>query len=160
MTLSSLYTIHKTYYPDFKLKSSSYINVNSNLKESSNNHKVYHQNIRGLKGKIGQLSNTLYSELPNLLRINVHHLKDLEIDMSTEYYNLGAKFCKHQYKNGGVRIFVHESIDFNTIPTHNTCKEKDLEICAIKLNRPKIKTVIITIYRTPSGNYNNFLRKL
>jgi len=29
--------------------------------------------------------------------------------MSTEYYKLGAKFCRHQYKNGGVCITVHES---------------------------------------------------
>jgi len=55
---------------------------------------------------------------------------------------------------------VHESIDFNSIPTHNISKENDLEICGIKLNLPKIKTVITTIYRTSSGNHNYFLRKL
>jgi len=47
------------FYPNFKLHSPSYINANSPLKDSSNNFKVYHQNIRGLKGKISQLSNTL-----------------------------------------------------------------------------------------------------
>ena len=55
---------------------------------------------------------------------------------------------------------MHESIDFNTIATHNICIEKDLEICAAKLNLPKIKIVVITIYRTSSGNYNYFVRKL
>jgi hypothetical protein len=113
VTLSALHIIRKIYYPDFKPNSPLYINVNSPLKESSNNPKVYHQN----KGKTGQLSNILYSELPHLLCINMHHLKDLEIDMSTEYYNLGAKFCRHHYKNRGVYIFVHESIGFNAIPT-------------------------------------------
>ena len=88
--------------------------------------------MRGLKGKIRQLSNILYSELPHLLCITEHHLKDLEIDMmSVEYYKLCAKLCRHRYKNGGVCIFVHESTDFSTIPTHHTCKEKNLEICAI-----------------------------
>jgi len=130
-------------YPDFKLNPS-YINVKSTVKDISNNLKVYHQNIRGLKGKISQLSNILYSELPHLLCITEHYFKDLEIDMmSIENCKLGAKFCRHQYKNGGVCIFVHESIDFNTIPTHHICKEKDLEICAVKLNLPKIKVVII-----------------
>ena len=80
--------------------------------------------------------------------------------MSTEYYKLGAKFCRHQYKNGGVCVFVHESIDFNIIPTHHICKKKDLEICAVILNLPKIKTVIVTIYKSPTGNYVYFLRKL
>ena len=46
------------FYPDFKLNSSSYVNVNSPLKDSSNNLKVYHQNIRGVNGKISQLSTT------------------------------------------------------------------------------------------------------
>jgi len=55
---------------------------------------------------------------------------------------------------------VHESIDFDSIPTHHICKEKDLEICTIKLNLPKIKIVIVTTYRSPIGNCNYILRKL
>jgi len=91
------------------------------LKDSSKNLKVYHQNIRGLKGKLSQLSNILYSELPHLLYITEHHLIDLEIVMkSIIYFKLGAKFCRRQYKNGGVCIFVHDSIDFNTISTHHS----------------------------------------
>jgi len=62
--------------------------------------------------------------------------------------------------NGGVCIFVHESINFNTTPTHHICKEKYLEICTIKLNLPKIKIFIITICRSSTGNYNYCLRKL
>jgi len=38
---------------------------------------------------------------------------------------------------------VHESIDSISIPTRNICKEKDLELFAVKLNLPKIKVVII-----------------
>jgi hypothetical protein len=49
------------------------------------------------------------------------------------------------YKNGGVCIFERESIDFGVISTHHICKEKDLEICSVKINLPKIKIVIITI---------------
>jgi hypothetical protein len=33
------------------------------------------------------------------------------------------------------------------------------EICAVKLKLPKIQAVIITIYRSPTGNYNYLLRK-
>ena len=57
--------------------------------------------------------------------------------MSFEYYKHGAKFCRHWYKNGGVCIFVHESTDFSTIPTHHICKEKNLEICAILIYSTK-----------------------
>jgi len=51
------------FYPDFKLNSPTYIKVNPPLKDRSNNLKVYHQNIRGLKGKISLLPNILYFEL-------------------------------------------------------------------------------------------------
>ena len=58
-------------------------------------------------------------------------------------------------------VHVHLCMKVNDIiSTHHICKEKDLEICAVKLNVPKIKIVIITIYRSPTGNYNYFLRKL
>jgi len=46
---------------------------------------------------------------------------------------------------------VNQSTDFDSIPAHHICKETDLEICAFKLNQPKIKIVIITIYRSPTG---------
>jgi hypothetical protein len=149
------------FYSDFIFNLPSYDKVNSDLNDSSNNLKVYHQNIRGLRGKLSQLSNILYSELPHITCITEHHLKDFEMDMkSIEYYKLSTKYCRHHYKNGGVCISVHKSIDFDFISTHHICKEKDREICAVKINLPKIKIVIITIYRSPTGNYNYFLRKL
>jgi len=149
------------FYSDFKFNLPSYNKVNSDLKDSSNNLKVYHQNIRGLRGKLNQLSNILYSELPHIICITERYLKDFEMEMmSIEYYKVGTKFCRQQFKNGGLCIFVHESIDFDVISTHCICKEKDLEICAVKLNLPKIKIVIRTIYRSTTGNYNHFLRKL
>jgi hypothetical protein len=93
--------------------------------------------------------------------MNEHHLKDFEMDMmSIEYYKFDIKFCRQRYTNCGVCIFLHESTDFDVISTHRTCKENDLEICAVQICLPKITIVIITIYRTPTGNYNYFLRKL
>jgi hypothetical protein len=83
-----------------------------------------------LRGKQSQLSNILYSELPHIICITgiEHHLKYFEMDMMTiEYYKLGTKFCRHQYKNGGVCIFVHESIGFASVSTHHMCKRKILK---------------------------------
>ena len=94
------------------------INVPSAMIDSPDNLKVYHQNIRGLKGKISQFSNTINPELPHIIRISKHHLQELEIDtMSTECYKIGDKYCRQQYKNGSVCIYVHESMDYSCIPT-------------------------------------------
>jgi len=40
------------------------------------------------------------------------------------------------------------------------CKEKALEICAAQLHLPSHEICIITIYRSPSGNYQYFIHKL
>ena len=40
------------------------------------------------------------------------------------------------------------------------CKEKDLEICAVKLHLPSYEIYIITIYRSPSGNFQYFIDNL
>jgi len=134
---------------------------NTNKQDSLHNLKVYHQNVRGLKDKLNLLSNFFYSEFIHIICLTEHHLKDHEINLvSMEHYKLSSKFCRQQYKNGGTCIYVNKSIDYDIIPTDHICNEKDLETCAIKLNLHKINIVIISIYRSPSGNYSYFLKKL
>jgi len=129
---------------------------NTYKQDYSCNLKVYHQIVWGLKGKLNLLSSSLYFDLTHVVCLTEHHLKDQEMDLaSIEHYKLSATFCRQQYKNGGTCILVHESI-----PTDHFCKEKDLEMCTIKLNLYKTNIVIIVIYRSPSGNYGYFLRKL
>jgi hypothetical protein len=66
------------------------------------NLRVYHQNVRGLKGKLNLLLNFLYSELTHIVCLTEHHLKDHEMNLaSIEHYKLSAKFCRQQYRNGG-----------------------------------------------------------
>ena len=87
------------FYSDINFNLPSYNKVNSNLKDGSNNLKVCHQNIRGLRGKVSQLSYILYSELPHMICITEHHLKDFEMDMmSLEYYKLDIKFLDTSIK--------------------------------------------------------------
>ena len=137
--------------------------VDSTATESENNHlasnannifKVYHQNIRGLKGKVQEFTTELFPELPYILCLTEHHLKEDKIDISNANYNLGAKFCRQVLKNGGICIFIHESIKFMNINLHNSCKEQGIEIYAVKLNLSTINIVIISIYRSPSGNFS------
>jgi hypothetical protein len=45
--------VTSNFYSDFKFNLPSYNKVNSDLKDSCNNLKVCHQNIRGLRGKLG-----------------------------------------------------------------------------------------------------------
>jgi hypothetical protein len=75
-------------------------------------------------------------------------------------YNLGAKFCRNTLQNGGVCIFTHETIQFTNINLSKFCKEKDLEICAVKLRLLSCEICIITIYRSPTGDFQYFIHNL
>ena len=40
------------------------------------------------------------------------------------------------------------------------CKEKDIEVCAVKLKITPTQFIVLAIYRSPSGKFTNFLKKL
>jgi hypothetical protein len=75
-----------------------------------------------------------------------------------DQFKLGSKFCRNHLKNGGVCIFVHEDLDFIPISLDNYCKEKDIEVCAVRLQRSHLQFIILAIYRSPSGNFTTFLK--
>jgi hypothetical protein len=93
--------------------------------------------------------------------LNEHYLKDYEIgSLPIDLFKLGSKFCRHEFKNGGMSIFIREDLDFSTISLGKYCKEKDVEVCAVKLNITPIKLIVLAIYRSPLGNFTNFLKNL
>jgi hypothetical protein len=59
-----------------------------------------------------------------------------------------------------VCIYIHEDFDFSTISLAKYCKEKDIEVCAVKLNITDRKLIMLTIYRSTSGNFNKFMKHL
>jgi len=59
-----------------------------------------------------------------------------------------------------VYIFIYVDLEFSTISLDKCCKEEDTEVCAVKLNITSIKLTILTIYRSPLGNFTNFLKNL
>ena len=94
---------------------------------------------------------------PHIICLTEHHLGNNEINtVALTNHSLGAKFCNNTFKNGGVHIFTYESIQFTDINIDTFCKEKNLEICAVKLHLPSSDIRIITIYRSPSGNFQYF----
>ena len=75
-------------------------------------------------------------------------------------YALGATFCRQTYKHGGVCIYVSKDIQFNAINLDQYNKEKDLEICTLKLCLLSSSVTVICIYRFPTGNFTYFLNQL
>jgi hypothetical protein len=75
--------------------------------------KIYHQNIRGLKGKTNEIMLSLLTEAPHLICLTEHHLKNYKIDATPIFnYKLGAKYCRKKLKTGSVSIYIQEALKF------------------------------------------------
>jgi len=65
----------------------------------NNQFTVYHQNIRGLKGKINEFLISLSAEAPHLFCFTEHHLKDYEfVNTHIHKYKLGVNYCREYLK--------------------------------------------------------------
>jgi hypothetical protein len=103
----------------------------------------------------------LSANSPNIICLTEYHLCSNETDTTAmKNYSLGATFCRNTFKNWGVCIFTYESIQSTYINLNRFCKEKDLEVCAVKLHLPSCEICIITIYRSASGNFQYFIDNL
>ena len=90
---------------------------------------------------------------------NRNHLKDHEIEnVSMPYSTLGAKFCIKNMRQGGTCIFVHESLDYNLIDLQKYCVEQEIEICAIRMVVATTNIYVISIYRSPTGDFATFIQ--
>jgi hypothetical protein len=59
-----------------------------------------------------------------------------------------------------VCIFICKNLRFRKINTLYNCKEKDLEMCAIELETKASKLIILCLYITPTGDFNQFIKNL
>jgi exonuclease III len=136
--------------------------VQNNKNDDINNlFKICHQNIRGIKGKINEFMLQLLTEAPHLICLTEHHLKDYEIDVTPiSNYKLGAKYCRNKLKNGGICIYIQETLKFSNIILLKHCKEQDIEIAAIQLKFNKKNVIILCVYMSAFGKFDNFLNKL
>jgi len=70
---------------------------------------LLHQNIRGLNHKNDEFSNFMPTKPPQVLCYSEHLLKSYQLDnVLIQSYNLGAKFCRNTFKNGGVCIYTND----------------------------------------------------
>jgi NAD-dependent SIR2 family protein deacetylase len=102
------------------------LTLNSHAKKDGNYHKVnqinkgivyfkiFHQNIRGLGKKAGELLSHLHPDFPHVLCLTEHHQKCLQLEkVHIENYKLGAHYCRRIHEKGGVAIFVHNNLNFS-----------------------------------------------
>ena len=90
-----------------------------------------------------ELSNSLFPDYPDIMCLTEHHIKDYETDnLPIDQFKLGSKICRQEFKNGGVYIFIQEDLEFFPITLDKYCKEKDTEVCAVRLNITPVQLII------------------
>ena len=119
--------------------------------------KIYHQNIRNLRNKTQELLSPLHPYLPHVISLTEHHRYTQEVGyVNMENYTIGAQFCRSDYQRGGVIIYVHSGLNFANIDLSAYCKEKIIEVCAVKVKTTSQSLCIITVYRPPTGITTTF----
>jgi hypothetical protein len=97
--------------------------------------------------------NSLTRNSLHIICITEHHLTDEELEgMTLHSYTLGAKFCRRTHKCRGVCIFIQDNMHCTNINMERYSNEKDTEICAVKLHILSRTIIIITVYRSATGN--------
>jgi hypothetical protein len=120
---------------------------------------VYHQNIRGLGGKANELLSQLCLTFLHILCLSEHHMNHFESQQTfLDIYYLGVTISS--YEKGGICIFVQKSLRYISIDLEMYCKNKDFEVCGIKIYLNTKSAYIIAIYRAPSSSFDLFITKL
>jgi len=67
-------------------------------------------------------------------------------NVDIENYNLRAYYHRQLYEEGGVVIFVHNSLYFSNTDIVKHCEEQDIEICTVKLSYSILNICVLTLY--------------
>ena len=117
--------------------------------------------LKTLTPIIDEISIKLNNKPIHILCLSEHHLDMKQIERTViPNYILNAHFCRNIFKKGGVCIFTHKTLHCREIKLNKFSKEKDLEVCATELQQLSYKVCIMTIYRSPTGDFQYFLNTL
>ena len=76
-------------------------------------------------------------------------------ELCIDGYCWGSCFVRTTYKRGGTAILVRADVPFVPIDFEGVSAEKDGEIVGVRLAKQRL--IILSIYRSPSSNLDNFL---
>lgn len=118
-------------------------------------------NIQSLNNKL----NILEAEInklnnPAFISITESWLRESEMSsMSLEGYYLASQFSRTLHRGGGTAIWAKRGLETNPINYNELNVEKDFEFCGCEWKINNTTHKIISIYRSPTGNFQVFLER-
>lgn len=126
-----------------------------NIKKQTFN--LIHQNIQSIKNKVDDLMifiDSLNIEV-HAICLTEHWLKPFE-HFCTDGFVVASSFCRTSNMHGGSCILLPDQTNYvELVSLKQKSKELVLECSAVSLKN--IKTIIINVYRSPTGDINEFL---
>lgn len=116
-------------------------------------------NIQCIRNKLLELEHFSTQENVDVICISEHWLTDEQVNsFIPNKYAIGDIMCRKNMKNGGVGIFLKETIKFIKVDVSNFCLELHCELTCIKL--VDFDLTILSVYRSPIGDVKIFLANL
>jgi hypothetical protein len=78
--------------------------------------------------------------------------------VTMDNYTIATNYCRKQKQKGGVCIYVKNNIISRSLNLETHSVDNDFEVCGIKLYLKGKKVYILTIFRSPAGNFNKFMK--
>lgn len=123
------------------------------------NFNILHLNIQCLRNKINELNAFLSDNNFDVICLNEHWLLNDEVEyVIVSDYNLVSWFCRRNTIHGGIAIYCLKEYNCSSILEINKLSvEVHCELAAVVCGG---NFHILTVYRSPSGNFNIFLEQL
>jgi hypothetical protein len=103
----------------------------------------------------------LSQQLPHFLCLTEHHLPSQEIQsVCIDKFTCGAYYCRKLLQKGGVCRYVNKNITSSCLNLESYCNDRVTEVCGAKFKLQGKEMYLLTIYRSPSGNFTNFINQL
>ena len=121
--------------------------------------KICFLNVQGLDGKNDIVLDFVTENLATVLCICEHWMSHSDLEY---YYLNGYKlancYSRKVHKRGGVAILLKDYLEYSKIDLDFLCTEICFEATAICIE--KLRLIIVSLYRSPNGNPEIFLRNL
>lgn len=113
-------------------------------------------NVCCIRNKILELEDICREKNLNVMCISEHWLEEDQLNIFVPNNFIPASVvCRKIRKNGGVGIYMLNTVKFSVVDVSQYYSETHFECCCVKLLETNI--VILSIYRSPSGDVDSFL---
>lgn len=140
-------------------KASTHLNTKCFRKK---NLRLLHINIQSIRNKTNELEAYLAAKEPNVevICISEHWLKESELEyLKVSDFTVASFFSRTEFTHGGTLILIKKSLEFRSLNNLSRLSiEKHCEIAAMKIKL--LNVIILTIYRSPLGDFNIFINNL